>query len=230
MTIDRVRVCAAAALLMAAGAAHAQQPSTQQPAKPQQHVRGDVVAVAGDVLTVKTRGGQTLALKLPENVRVAVADKADLGSIASGTFIGTTAVAQKDGTLRAVEVHVFPESMRGTGEGHRPWDLKPGSTMTNATVSSVAGSGGKGSPSSMTNATVSNVGEAGGGKKLTLKYPDGEKTVVVPPGTPVVKLEPGDRSRLKPGAHLFAIVTQQPDGTILAERLTVGNEGVVPPM
>jgi hypothetical protein len=140
-------------------------------------------------------------------------------------------VPQQDGTLRALEVHVFPEAMRGTGEGHRPWDLRPGSTATNATVSSVdAPQGGGQPPSSMTNATVAEAGEGGGGRRLVLRYPQGEKTVVVPPGTPIVKLVPADRSRIVPGAHLFAVASRQPDGSLVAERVTVGKDGVVPPM
>jgi hypothetical protein len=140
-------------------------------------------------------------------------------------------VPQQDGTLRAVEVHLFPDSMRGTGEGHRPWDLQPGSTMTNATVAKVQARGGKpGKQSTMTNATVAKVSGAGGSKTLQLKYKDGEKTVVVPPGTPVVKMAPADRSRLTPGAHVFAIVTREPDGGLVAQRITVGQGDTVPPM
>ncbi len=129
-----------------------------------------------------------------------------------------------------LEVHAFPESMRGVGEGHRPWDLQPGSTMTNATVAEVHAKGGKAHPqSTMTNATVADVAGVGAVRKLVLEYPGGEKKVVVPPGTPVVMKEPSDRSRLVPGAHLFAIVSRQPDGTLLAERVDVGKDGVVPP-
>ena len=194
-----------AALL--AGAAVAQQPAAPAP---QQHVRGDIVALKGDTLEIESRSGESMKLKLAEGARVAVASKADLASIGDGAFIGTTAVPQNDGTLRAVEVHVFPDSMRGTGEGHRPWDLQPGSTMTNA--------------------TVAKVDESGGARKLSLKYKDGEKTVVVPAGTPVVRMEPGDRSKLVPGAHVFVIASRQLDGTLVAERLTVGKDGLVPPM
>jgi hypothetical protein len=148
-----------------------------------------------------------------------------MADVHDGAFIGTTAVPQPDGTLRAIEVHVFPDSMRGTGEGHRPWDLRPGSTMTNATVSKMATAEGK-SSSTMTNATVAKVA----GRKLMLKYQGGEKTVVVPSNATVVKLEPGDRSQLRTGAHLFAIASRQSDGTLRAERITVGKDGVVPPM
>jgi hypothetical protein len=190
-----------------------------------EHVRGEITAVEGDTVTVKSTGGKTVKLKLADDARVAVAEKGSMSDVKDGAFIGTTAVPQSDGTLRAVEVHVFPDSMRGTGEGHRPWDLRPGSTMTNATVSKMDASGGK-SPSTMTNATVAK--SAGG--KLTLKYKDGEKTVVVPSNAKIVKLEPGDRSQLKAGVHLFAIASHQPDGTLRAERLTVGKNGLTPPM
>src|SRR5439155_6677848 len=164
----------AASLL--AGAATAQISSSGKPAP--EHVRGDIVAIDGNTVTVKSRSGETLKLQLADDVRVSVAEKAELADVRDGAFIGTTAVSQPDGNLRALEVHVFPDSMRGTGEGHRPWDLKPGSTMTNATVSSA------GSSSTMTNATVSKMA----GRKLTLKYSGGEKTVVLPPDVKVVRI------------------------------------------
>jgi hypothetical protein len=205
--------------ILLAGTAMAEGPSGPAP----EHVRGDIESIEGNTVTVKSRSGETLKLKLADNVRVAAAEKADLGDVREGTFIGTTAVPQSDGTLRAVEVHLFPDSMRGTGEGHRPWDLRPGSTMTNATV---AKSGKGKSGSTMTNANVANVA----GRKLTLKYNGGEKTVVVPADAPVVKLEPADRSQLRPGVHLFAIASRQTDGTLQAERITIGKDGVVPPM
>jgi hypothetical protein len=190
-----------------------------------EHVRGDIVTVDGNTVSVKSRSGETVKLQLADDVRVAVAEKGDLGDVRDGAFIGTTAVPQSDGTLRAIEVHVFPDSMKGTGEGHRPWDLRPGSTMTNATVAASGAAEGK-SPSTMTNATVAKVA----GRKLTLKYSGGEKSVVVPADAKVVKLEPGDRSQLKPGVHVFAIASRQGDGTFRAERLTIGKDGVVPPM
>jgi len=209
----------AASLLASAAVAQASEQSAPE------HVRGTITAVEGDTLTVKSREGKTVKVSLADNVRVAVAEKGKMSDVRDGAFIGTTAVPQSDGTLRAVEVHVFPDSMRGTGEGHRPWDLRPGSTMTNATVSKVDSSGGK-APSTMTNATVSKVA----GRELTLKYNGGEKTVVVPSNAAVVKLEPGDRSQLQPGVHVFAIASRQPDGTLRAERLTIGKNGLMPPM
>jgi len=210
------------AATLLAGTATAQVASSGKPEP--EHVRGDIVTVEGNTLTIKSRTGETQKVKLADDARVAVAEKADLGDVREGTFIGTTAVPQSDGTLRAIEVHVFPDSMRGTGEGHRPWDLKPGSTMTNATVSSANAAGEK-TGSTMTNANVAKVS----GRKLTLKYNGGEKSVVVPPDAKVVKLEPGDRSQLQPGVHVFAIATRQGDGTFVAQRLTIGRD-VAPPM
>ena len=222
----RLMAIVGAGLELLAGVATAQQPAASPP--PEQHVRGDVVGFEGDTLKVKSPGGKAFTLKLAETTRVTLASKADLGSIGQGGFIGTTAVPQADGSLRAVEVHVFPEAMRGAGEGHRPWDLKPGSTMTNATVSALEAA--KAQPSTMTNATVAKMGRPAVASKLVLKYPAGEKTVFVAPTTPVVKLEPGDWSRLAPGAHVFAAYTSQPDGALLALRVVVGEKGVRPPM
>ncbi len=194
----------------------------------QRHVRGTVVSAAGDVLKVETGPGRTEEVRLAPGAQVAQVEAADPASIAQGAFIGTTAVPQPDGTLRAVEVHVFPESMRGAGEGHRPWDLAPRSSMTNATVSGVrSAAGGR---SSMTNATVSGTKSAGGTRTLTLTYPGGQQTVVVPPRIPIVQLEPGDRSLLVPGAHVFAVAQRAADGSLVAQRVAVGKGGVVPPM
>jgi hypothetical protein len=211
-----------------AGAARAQQPLA---APAPQNVRGDIVALTGDDLAVKSHGGETLTVKLADNASVGVVAKADPTRIGNGDYLGASAVPQPDGTLRAIEVHVLPESMRGKGEGHRPWDLQPGSTMTNATVGESKPTGGKSHPpSTMTNATVANVSQVGAGRKLVLKYKGGEKTVVVPPDTPVVTVEVSDRSRLVPGAHVVAVASRQADGTLLAQRVYVGKDGVVPPM
>jgi hypothetical protein len=199
--------------------------ATAQTTTPE-HVRGQVVSVDGSTLTVKSGNGKATKLTIADNVKVSLVEKGDMSDVKDGAFIGTTAVAGKDGTLRAIEVHVFADSMRGTGEGHRPWDLRPGSTMTNATVSKMDESGGGKSASTMTNATVSKVA----GHTLSLTYKDGAQTVVVPSNAKVVKLEPGDRSQLKPGVYLFAVASKQSDGSLRAERLTVGKDGLVPPM
>jgi len=195
-----------------------------------QRIRGDVAAVHGKDLDVKTSSGQVVSMRMTDNLRVSARGPADLASIAPGSFIGTTAVAQPDGTLKAVEVHVFPESMRGTGEGHRPMESEqPGSTMTNATVTSVAPA--KAAPrSTMTNATVASVAPAGSARRLTLKYKDGEQTVVVGDNVPVVTVEAGDPSMLVPGAHVVVSAARQLDGTLTTDRISVGKNGIVPPI
>lgn len=196
-------------------------------AEGERHVRGVVSDVAGDTLIVQTQEGRTQKLKLEQKSKVSYATRADLGAIAKGAYVGTTAVQAKDGTPRALEVHVFPESARGTGEGHRPWDLKAGSSMTNATVAGAED--GSGAQSTMTNGNVSEVSGASAGKRLELSYAGGKQTVIVPPGTPIVRVEPADRTAITKGAHVFAAGAPQPDGTVLADRIFVGKD-VVPPM
>jgi RNase P/RNase MRP subunit p29 len=132
-----------------------------------------------------------------------------LEDIVPGSFIGSAAMPQPDGTQRALEIHVFPESMRGTGEGHRPFDLKPQSTMTNGTVGSVTGTT---------------------GRTLTVKYEGGEKTIMVPPDTPIVTFEPAGRTMLAAGAHIIMMGVRAEDGAITATRISVGKDGLIPPM
>ena len=195
-----------------------------------QRIRGDVVAVHGKDLDVKTSAGQMVTVRMADNVRVSARSAASPDALATGAFIGTTAVEQPDGTLEAVEVHVFPESMRGTGEGHRPMDTEPGSTMTNATVTNVAAAPKPAPHSTMTNATVANVAPGGSARKLTLQYKGGEKTVVVGDGVPVVMVEAGDPSMLVPGAHIVVTAAKQLDGTLTTDRISVGKNGIVPPI
>jgi uncharacterized protein DUF5666 len=176
-------------------------------------IRGKISAVDNQSLKVTTSAGDVL-VKLPENVRIGGVESAKLSDISAGEFVGTTAVKQSDGTLKALEVHIFPESARGTGEGHRPWDLQPGSTMTNANVEKVE------------SVSVQNVQ----GQLLTLKYKGGEQKVVVPPGTPIVKNVSGDRSLLKPGTGVYIPAVRGDDGTLTATRITAGVGGIMPPM
>lgn len=208
-------------------------PAAAQQERPQEHVRGDVEAVSGDTIAVRTRDGRVVHLDLTGETGVNGVEEADAGAITDGAFVGTTAVPQPDGSLRALEVHVFPEAMRGVGEGHRPWDLQSGSSMTNATVTGTGpagkGAASQGTGSSMTNATVQGTRTAGGARTLALRYGGGKQTVVVPAGVPIVRITAGDRSLLVPGAHVFAIAARQ-DGRLVAQRLVVGTGGVVPPM
>src|SRR5256886_3753513 len=181
----------------------------QQPPTPSR-VRGAIEAVDGDVLTVKSRGGEDVKLHMAGDINIVGITKIALADIKVGSFIGTTTVPGPDGVQNAVEVHVFPEDMRGTGEGSRPYDLRPNSSMTNATVAE---------------SVVSNDGHA-----LLIKYKDGEKKVLVSPETPVVTYVPADKSDLKAGAKAIAFMKKLPDGSFETNRVSVGRDGLTPPM
>jgi len=173
-------------------------------------LRGTIEKVDGSTLAVKTRDGAQATLTLAGNAQIVSVVKATLADIKEGSFIGSGALPQADGTQKAVEVHIFPEAMRGTGEGHRPWDGAPNSTMTNGTV------GG---------ATVTGV-ESGA---VTVKYKDGEKKIIVAPGTPIVRYEIGGKDDLKAGASVtITAAVKKPDGSFEAARVNVGRNGVVP--
>lgn len=173
-------------------------------------VRGTIEAVDGDVITVKSRGGEDYKLHMTADLAVVDIVKSSLSEIKVGSFVGATTVPGPDGAPKAVEVHIFPESMRGTGEGSRPYDLKPNSSMTNATVAeNVMGND---------------------GHTLLVKYKDGEKKVDVTPDTPVVTFEPGQKSDLKAGAKVIAFMKQLPDGSFETSRVNVGRDGLTPPM
>ena len=183
-----------------------------QPARadgPPPRTRGVITAVNGDVVTITTRFGGPATLKLSSSTGYAGATKSSLAEVKPGRFIGTAAVPGPHGTLTASEVTIFPESMRGSGEGHYGWDLGKSSSMTNGTIGTV------------TAATK---------LSMTVNYKGGEKTLMVPDDIPVVDIEPGDRSLLQPGAHVVAIGPNASDGSIDAKRIIVGEKGVVPPM
>src|SRR5262245_39833454 len=173
-------------------------------------IRGTIERVDGDTYLVKARDGAELKLKLAPNAAVVALIAATPADIKQGSYIGVAGMPQADGSQKALEVHIFPESMRGVGDGHRGWDLQPSSTMTNGNVETTAASS--------------------DGHSLTLKYKDGEKKVSVPPGIPIVLYVPGEASELKPGAKIFvSAASKQPDGTLLTPRVNVGR-GVAPPM
>jgi hypothetical protein len=195
-------------ILLAFGVAIASS-ALAQGSPPTTRLRGTIERADAKSLQVKTADGRVVTLGYAADFTVNEVVPVDPAAIQSGTFVGTTAVPGPDGTLSAVEVHVFPEEARGTGEGHRPWDLQPGSTMTNATVSAI-----KPGPNDRT---------------MTLRYKDGEKTIRVPNGVPIVTVKPSDRSLMVPGAKV--IVTQQVrDGQAVATRAVVGRNGFAPPM
>jgi hypothetical protein len=181
----------------------------QQPPTPSR-VRGTIEAVDGDLVSVKSRSGEDVKLHMTGDIKVVGITRISLADVKVGSFVGATTVPGPDGSQNAVEVHVFPEEMRGTGEGSRPYDLRPNSTMTNATVSeSVTGND---------------------GHTLLVKYKGGEKKVVVSPETPVVTYVAADKSDLKAGAKIIAFVKQLPDGSFEANRISVGRDGLTPPM
>jgi hypothetical protein len=174
-------------------------------------VRGTIEKADGNTLLVKTREGSQVTVKLTDNAQVNGVAKAALADIKQNSFVGITAMPQPDGTQKALEVHIFPEARRGAGEGHRPWDLVPNSTMTNANVEQLV--------------------TAVEGPMLTMKYKDGEKKISVPNNATIVQFVNGDRSELKPGAKIFiAAGTKKPDGTIETGGVNVGRDGVTPPM
>ena len=174
-------------------------------------IRGTIVGLEGSVLTVAT-AAENRRITLADGFRVYYVVKADLAKLVAGAYVGSAAVTQPDGTLRALEVHIFPEAMRGTGEGHQPYDLGAQSTMTNGTVDAMA------------------LVESVAGHVLTVKYKDGEKKIVVSNDTPIVAYEAADAKALIPGAHVYIVAQRGPDGSLSAARVNVGKNGLVPPM
>jgi Domain of unknown function (DUF5666) len=174
-------------------------------------VRGTIERVDGNTIAVKSRDGAELKVALAEKALIVAIVKASMADIKQGSFVGVTGMPQADGSQRAIEVHIFPEAMRGTGEGHYAWDLRPGSTMTNANVEQ----------------TVTGVD----GQTLSVKYKDGEKKITVPPDTTIVTYVSGDKSELKPGTKIFVAAAKKlPDGTLEAPRVNYGRDGLTPPM
>jgi hypothetical protein len=174
-----------------------------------QRLRGTIEKVDGNTLSVKTPDGAAATLTLTGNATIVGVVKASLAEIKEGSFIGSGAMPQPDGSQKALEVHIFAETQRGTGEGHRPWDGAPNSTMTNGTVG----------------ATVTGVD----GGTITVKYKEGEKQIVVPPGVRIVRYEIGNAGDLKPGASFSVIAaTKKGDGSFEAARINVGRDGLVP--
>ncbi len=171
--------------------------------------RGVITAVSGDTVTLKTRFGGPATLKLAADTGFVGAAKATLAEVKPGRFIGTAATPGPNGTLRAIEVTIFPDSMRGSGEGHYGWDLGKSSSMTNGTIGTVT---------------------ASTKLSMTVSYKGGQKTLLVPDDVPVVDLQPADRSLLQPGAHVVAIGPKGSDGSVEVKHIIIGEKDVVPPM
>jgi len=204
MTTNILRTVGASAfaLLLTASIAAAQTPL---------RVRGTIDSVDGPMLSVKARDGAMMKVKVPAGVPILTLNKMTLADVKQGTFVGITAMPQPDGSQKAVEIHIFPEPMRGTAEGHYPWDLMPNSTMTNANVET---------------SVVSNDGQT-----LTMKYKDGEKKVMVPANVEVVMFAPATLADIKPGQKFFIPNGKKlDDGTIEVAAIVIGSNGVDPPM
>jgi hypothetical protein len=205
MTVRRILGASALVFFFATSMAAAQQSPTVR-------IRGQIQAVDGPMLTIKARDGNTMNVKLADNPRIVAMIKASVADIKQGEFIGVTALPQPDGSLKAIGLNIFMDSQRGVVPAKFfPWDREPGSTMTNADVES----------------TVVGVD----GQVIMVKYPDGEKKVIVPPNTPVVSYLPGNMSDIKPGAMMIIMAAQKsPDGSLTAPAINVGRDGAVPPM
>src|ERR1700688_1569090 len=202
MKMSHKALIGAGLALMLTTSAFAQTPPTR--------IRGQIEKVDGSMLTIKARDGAMMNVKLADNARVMAYVKATPADIKPNSYIGVTAMPEADGTQRAIAVHIFLESQRGLAEGHRPWDLKPNSTMTNANVES----------------KVASVD----GDVVMVKYKDGEKKVIIGKDTAVVAYAPGEMSEVKPGAQIIIMGAQkQADGRSTTPAINVGR-GVTPPM
>ena len=177
---------------------------------PATRIRGTITAFDGTTLSIDSREGQALRIAVVNPLTVSSFKRVALTEIVPGSYVGTTARPEPDGTLQAVEVRVFPESARGAGEGHRPWDLTPDSTMTNANVEAAV--------------------QDNSGRELTLAYNGSSVKVRVPPDVPVLVPSPASAADLKPGAAVFVTATSAADGSLSTARITVSKDGVAPPM
>ena len=224
------------AILLAAGAALLATTALAAPMR--ERVRGTVAVISGDTLTVRTMSGRDVPVALTGSTHYAEVLKSNLDRVDPGSYIGTAAKSIGN-DLVALEVVVFPPSMRGVGEGHYAWDRIPdttldghataGSTMTTGTVSTATPAGGSVS-TTMTNGTVASAGAAGGAKEITVTYKGGKQVIIVPPTAPIVTYAPGSKAELKTGAAVFVNALKNDDGKVAASFVAVGTDGVKPPM
>ena len=183
--------------------------------QPSMRIRGGIIGFDGHELQIKTRDGQNVTVTVTDDTKISLLSALKLSDLKQGSFVGVTAIQTGPGTpLQAREVHIFAEAQRGTGEGHYPWDLEPGSSMTNANVDAIV--------------------STNNGKELTLSYKNGSKNgsqkIMVPKGVPIITFKPADRSLLKAGAQIFCVAQQAVDGSLTARYVSVGKDGMKPPM
>jgi hypothetical protein len=177
---------------------------------PPTRIRGTIAAIDGSMITVTTREGPKVDIVLNDPLTVATVKRVELASIAPGAYVGIASRPGPDGELRAIEVLVFPEAMRGAGEGHYPWDLEPGSLMTNGTVTGTV--------------------EVTSGRELSLSFKGASNKITVAPDAALVAFAPAERADLKVGERVFFSATKNSEGKLATSRVTVGKDGVAPPM
>jgi hypothetical protein len=200
----RALLASFAMISVLASAAWAQQPPTVR-------IRGTIESIDGKTMSIKTREGTDVKVNMTDDISVIGIAKTSLSEIKPGSYIGVSALPQPDGSQKAFAIHIFPEAMRGAAEGHRPWDQRPNSTMTNATVAQ----------------TVTAVD----GQVIDVKYKDGEKKVVVPPDAAIVAFLAGEKSEIKPGAKVIIFgAVKKDDGSLETNRIGIGRDGIAPPM
>ncbi|MGA8898117.1 hypothetical protein [Bradyrhizobium sp.] len=203
--LPRSLAASLAVVSVLASAAWAQQSPTPT------RIRGTIESIDGKTMNIKTREGTDVKVKMTDDISVIGIAKTSLSEIKQGSYIGVSAMPQPDGSQKALAIHIFPEAMRGAAEGFRPWDLRPNSTMTNATVAQ----------------TVASVD----GQVIEVKYKDGEKKVVVPPDAAIVAFVTGEKSEIKPGAKIIIFGAKKlDDGSLETNRIGVGRDGIAPPM
>jgi hypothetical protein len=202
--MTRALLASFALISVLASAAWAQQPPTVR-------IRGTIESIDGKTMSIKTREGTDVKVNMTDDISVIGIAKTSLSEIKPGSYIGVSALPQPDGSQKAFAIHIFPEAMRGAAEGHRPWDQRPNSTMTNATVAQ----------------TVTAVD----GQVIDVKYKDGEKKVVVPPDAAIVAFLAGEKSEIKPGAKVIIFgAMKKDDGSLETNRIGIGRDGIAPPM
>jgi hypothetical protein len=203
--LPRSLVASLAVVSVLASSAWAQQPPAPT------RIRGTIESIDGKTLSIKTREGSDVKVNITDDIAVIGIAKTSLSDIKQGSYIGVSGMPQPDGSQKALAIHIFPEAMRGASEGFRAWDLRPNSTMTNATVAQ----------------TVASVD----GQVIEVKYKDGEKKVVVPPDAPIVAFLTGEKSEIKPGAKILIFgAMKKDDGSLETNRIGVGRDGIAPPM
>jgi len=203
--LPRSLVASLALVSVLVSSAWAQQPPTPT------RIRGTIESVDGKTLNIKTREGTDVKVNMADDMTVVGIAKTSLSDIKQGSYIGVSGMPQADGSQKALAIHIFPEAMRGANEGFRAWDLRPNSTMTNATVAQ----------------TVTSVD----GQTIDVKYKDGEKKVTVTPDTAIVAFLTGEKSEIKPGAKIIIFgAAKKDDGSLETNRIGVGRDGIAPPM